>query len=96
MQQAPVSIPLGPACKEGGLADFHARLKEEYENPIVLDATDLADAIPSLLVQTILCAERDWQRRDIAFSVANLSEESGETFNLLGLEENHFNSKEAL
>lgn len=91
---SPVPIPLVPASKEGGLLDLHNRLKEEQDNAVILDATDLGDAFPSLLMQTILCAERDWHRRDIEFSVSNLSEETNQTFCLLGLDEHHFKPKE--
>jgi len=92
---SPVSIPLEPACKDDGLLELCNRLKAEHDNPIVLDATNLGDTVPSLLMQTILCAERDWQRRDVDFSISNLSAETNETFCLLGLDEHHFNPKEA-
>lgn len=95
-QQDPVSIPLLPACKDGGIAELCENLKDAQQHPIVLDATDLGDVIPSLLLQTILSAERDWQSRDIEFAIANLSDESHETLTLLGLNENHFNSKVVL
>lgn len=94
-QASPVTIPLGSACKEGGIQELCEKLKEEYENPIILDAADLGGTFPSLLVQTLLCAERDWQLRDIEFSVSNLSQDCNDTFCLLGLDENHFSSKDA-
>jgi len=95
-QPDPISIPLLPACKDGGIAELCGKLKEAQQSPVVLDAKGLGNVIPSLLLQAILSAERDWQSRDVEFAIENLSDESRETLTLLGLNENHFNLKVVL
>lgn len=94
MTSEPSTISLAPLCRDGDVKKLFEQLTAAKSQPITLDAEDVT-TMPSLLLQGILAAEREWQSEDIAFEVINMSDACCQTLTLLGLEDDHFSSEVA-
>ncbi|MEP5760905.1 MAG: STAS domain-containing protein [Litoreibacter sp.] len=94
MIATPSVISLAPLLRAGGVKQLFEQLVAARTHPITIDANEV-DMMPSLVFQTLLAAEREWQAEHIPFTLINMSEAFCQTLSLLGLDNDHFSSEVA-